>query len=335
MEKFTVYKLHFTGPVHLGDAREDYGVSLKTIQSDALYAALTSCLAKIGKPIPQDGDLGFTISSLFPFYQKDESSDAVCFLPKTYKRALFESESELSAKSLKKVQWLDIAFLNKLINNEPIVIDSEKHIQGEYLSTKEIEKDFISSQISPRVKVSRQGEDATPFYMDRIYFKDYSGFYFIMKGDNNLLDTAINVLQHEGIGTDRNIGNGYFTFDKKKDIAEIDIKCPNEQETDYALSLSMFIPESEMQLNDMLTGEKVSYDFVRRGGWITTPPFNTYRKNAIYAFLHGSVFSLKLDNKVNIRGKIVNLKPDLEFEELKIEHHIWRNGKSIFIPIKL
>jgi CRISPR-associated protein Csm4 len=244
---------------------------------------------------------------------------------------LFESKSELPSKSLKKIQWLDLAFFNKLINNEPIVIDCEKYIQGEYLTEKMIDRDFIFSQVSPRVEVSRTGEDANPFYMDRIYFKDYSGLYFIVGGAINLLDAAMEVLQHEGIGTDRNVGNGFFTFDTD----EIEIDCPNERETDYALSLSMFIPESEIQLKDMLAGENVSYDFARRGGWITTPPFNGYRKNVIYAFWHGSVFSLKLDDDVSTKGKIVDLKPEAPFGEQASEHPIWRTGKSIFIPIKM
>jgi hypothetical protein len=69
-ETFLIYKLHFTTPLHLGDARDDYSVSLKSIASDTMYAALTACLAKIGKEIPPDGDLGFTIRKpgnfLFP-----------------------------------------------------------------------------------------------------------------------------------------------------------------------------------------------------------------------------------------------------------------------------
>ena len=56
--KFTIYKLHFTSPLHIGDARDDYSVSLKTIASDTMYAALTSCLAKLGESIPPKGDLG-------------------------------------------------------------------------------------------------------------------------------------------------------------------------------------------------------------------------------------------------------------------------------------
>ena len=61
MASFTVYKLHFTSPLHIGDNRLDYSISMKTIQSDTLYAAVTSCLAMQGIPIPEGGDLGCTM----------------------------------------------------------------------------------------------------------------------------------------------------------------------------------------------------------------------------------------------------------------------------------
>ncbi|MDR0981886.1 MAG: type III-A CRISPR-associated RAMP protein Csm4 [Culturomica sp.] len=331
MLEFGVYKLHFTTPVHLGDNREDYGVSLKTIQSDTMYAALTACLAKIGKTIPKDGDLDFTISSLFPFYQKDKDSQAVYFLPKPYKKVSIRENPDLDAKSLKKIQWLDIRFFEKYLNESTVDVD-KKEVKGEYLTSCEIDKDFITSEVSPRVAVSRTaGEDARPFYMDRVFFKDYSGLYFIMGGAVNLLHEALDVLQYEGIGTDRNVGNGFFTYDTD----EIEIAVPDERETDYALALSMFIPQSKEQLQTMLSGKDVGYDFMRRGGWLTTPPFNTFRKNAVYAFTPGSVFSAQLDDDVDIMGKIVNLKPDIDFGEQKLEHPVWRSGKSFFIPIKM
>ena len=70
-QELIIYKLHFKTPVHFSDEREDYGKSLHSLHSDATYAALLASLAKIDYPIPENGELGFTISSLFPFYQKD------------------------------------------------------------------------------------------------------------------------------------------------------------------------------------------------------------------------------------------------------------------------
>ena len=54
MATYKIYKLHFTAPLHIGDQHEEEGISLKTIHSDTIYAALMSCLAKTGFEIPAD-----------------------------------------------------------------------------------------------------------------------------------------------------------------------------------------------------------------------------------------------------------------------------------------
>ena len=72
MATFKIFKLHFTAPLHISDPHDDLGNSQKVIHSDTLYAALMSCLAKRGESLPEDGDLGFTVSSLFPYFQKDK-----------------------------------------------------------------------------------------------------------------------------------------------------------------------------------------------------------------------------------------------------------------------
>ncbi len=341
MTSFTVYKLHFTTPVHFGDNRSDYGISLKTIQSDTIYAAVTSCLAKLGIDIPADGDLGCSISSAFPFYQEKKETAPVYFFPKPLRYSLPKLSEITDAKKVKKVAWLDLDYFQKVINGESLFVKEEKAdlkaIKDKiFLTSRTLPDKFISSQVSPRVTVpSRVGdEDAKPFYMDRVYFKDYSGLFFIAQGDCALLEKGLNLLQHEGIGTDRNVGNGYFEYDK--DILKLAL--PNKSE--YVLSLSMFIPESKNQLDAMLCGESVSYDFARRGGWITDSPYNTIRKNVIHQFLPASVFSQVADT-LCIKGKIVNLKPDVLDDIASTKcltedlHPIWRNGKSIFIPIKI
>jgi CRISPR type III-A-associated RAMP protein Csm4 len=90
------------------------------------------------------------------------------------------------------------------------------------------------------------------------------------------------------------------------------------------LILSTFIPEDKLQLEQAIDNQQVAYELVRRGGWITSAPYNTLRKNAIYAFSAGSVLS---GNHV---GKIVDLAP-----KGLINHPVWRCGKTIVLPIKL
>ncbi len=233
-------------------------------------------------------------------------------------------------KKVKKVAWLDAKYFSKVLNGgqlfeEDAVFDN---IRGEYLTDSDIDKDFIVSQVSPRVTVSRDGqEDAKPYYMDRIMFKGYSGLYFIADGNVELLEKALNLLQYEGIGTDRNVGNGYFEYEKDS----IEVEIPDD--ADYAMSLSSFVPESKDQLQGMLNYSDIAYDFQRRGGWITTPPFNTLRKNVIYAFTAASVFKSECVG-LEAKGRVgIDLKPDIISDD-KLKH-VWRCGRALFLPFKV
>ncbi len=317
MARFNIYRLFFDSPLHIGNRRDDYGISLQTVQSDTLYAAIISSLAKTGKAIPDDGDLGCTVSSLFPF-----SGDCL-FLPKPMTYTIPDGIAPQEIKKYKKIQWLGKNLFEKSLKGENIFTGATK-VSGKFAFTQDIPENFIRSSVSPRAAVSRKpGEDTNPFYMDRIFFAKGSGLYFISSGDTALLEEGMKLLQHEGIGTDRNVGNGQFHYETD----QIEIQMPAS--ADNAISLSIFIPENEEQLKDMLEGN-IAYELTRRGGWITTAPYNTIRKNSIHAFMPGSVFH-KHSESIAIYGKNADLTPYVS--PIHIPYKIWRNGKSIFLPI--
>ena len=336
MATFKIYKLHFTAPLHISDQHEDLGNSQKIIQSDTLYAALMSCLAKQGENLPEDGNLGFTVSSLFPYFQKDKDSTPVYFLPIPMQAKQTELADVSMAKKVKKVQWVDSVLYPSILSGEPLFDRTDKYvsnIQENYLTTFELpedtngSKEFVKSEVSQRVTLkSRTGEeDAKPFYVDKILFRHHAGLYFIAEGDTALLEKALQLLSMEGIGTDRNVGYGFFEY--TADTLSIDLP----DSANHQLSLSLFIPESKEQLETLMNSERVAYDFVRRGGWITTYPYMTLRKNAIYGFLPGSVFHKDEGQATTVVGKIVDLKP--EMVDMEIAHPVWRNGRAIMLPI--
>ena len=338
MATFKIYKLHFTAPLHISDQHDDLGNSQKFIQSDTLYAALMACLAKKGESLPEDGDLGFTVSSLFPYFQKDKESTPVYFLPIPMRSKQADLADVTKAKQVKKVQWIDSNLYSSVLSGESLFDGTDSYIpyiQESYLTTCELpedingSKDFVRSEVSQRVTlISRTGEeDAKPFYVDKILFRYDAGLYFIVEGDTSLLEKALHLLSLEGIGTDRNVGYGFFEY--TADSLSIDLP----KEANHQLSLSLLIPESKEQLEMLLNSECVAYDFVRRGGWITTYPYMTLRKNAIYGFVPGSVFRKDEGESATVIGKIVDLKP--ETVDVEITHHVWRNGKAIMLPIKL
>ena len=335
---YKLYKLHFTSPLHIADRHEDDSNSLKTIQSDTLYAALMSCLARTGHTIPDNGNLGFCISSLYPYFQKGKDDSPVYFLPMPIQARISELSNVSMAKKVKKIQWVDAALYSGLISGCSFFDGTDEYypyIQESYLTKKVLpedangSKDFVRSEVSQRVTLqSRIGEeDALPYYVDKIIFKYDSGLYFLAEGDTEILEKALSILSNEGIGTDRNVGFGFFEYSAEN----LTLELPDE--ADHQVSLSLFIPESKEQLNELLASNDVAYDFVRRGGWITTYPYNTLRKNAIYGFMPGSVFSLKEGQACASIGRIVNLRP--EIGELTPNHPIWRNGKAIMLPVKL
>ncbi len=338
---FTLFRLHFTAPLHLGNEREDYAESLSMVHSDSLYAALTAALFKIGWNPPEDfqGHLGFTISSLFPFFQRDQDQAPVYFFPKSKMQEVLDEALLERHKQIKKIQWLDQDFFEKHLRGESLQEDYQKnmpetkdqpqYIVGSFLTQMDIPQSFISKQVFPRVTVSRDGkEDAEPFYMERLFFSDHSGLFFLAEGDTKLLEKALDLLQYEGIGTDRNVGNGFFEY--QKDTLQLDVP----DDANYMMSLSMYLPADKEKLEEQLD-ESSAYSFKKRGGWVSTPPYNTIRKNRIYMLEEGSIF--KNENAaVKTAGRIANLKPNPSKlpEGLKNIHNIWRNGEAIFIPFK-
>ena len=343
MAKFKIYKLHFKAPLHISDLREDASISQKTIHSDTLHAALIACLAKAGK-VPDNGDLGCAISDLFPYYQKDQGCDAIYFLPMPFQARLPQLSNPSDAKKVKKVQWVDASLYSQLLHGKSFFSgnsDDLELIQASYLTKTPLpedaagSKEFIKSEVMQRVTVKdRTGQtDAKPYYVDRISFRDEAGLYFLVLGnDTSKLDEALRILEMEGIGTDRYVGYGFFetiTKDSKGNSLELEIETP--EKADHQVALSMFVPESEEQLKRLMDSDRVAYDFTRRGGWITTYPYITLRKNVVYAFLPGSVFRRTED--YDVIGRMVDLTPTIEGK--RIDHTIWRNGKSIMLPIIL
>ena len=334
---YKIFKLHFTSPLHIADRHEDESNSMKTIQSDTLYAALTSCLAKTVAAMPENGDLGFAISSLFPYFQRGKDDNPIYFLPMPMQASLSELADVSMAKKVKRIQWIDSELYTNVLTGDRLFDGSDKYIpyiQESYLTKRALpedtngSKEFVMSEVSQRVTLnSRTGdEDAKPYYVDKVIFRYESGLYFIAEGDTELLEKALNLLAIEGVGTDRNVGFGFFEYTSDS----LSLNIP--EDADHQIALSLLIPESKEQLGELLASDNVAYDFTRRGGWITTYPFTTLRKNAIYGFLPGSVF-FKTNEPSHIIGKIVDLRP--EIGELTPDHPVWRCGKSIMVPIKL
>ncbi len=328
---FTAYRLYYDGPLHISDSRSDYGSIESKIHSDSFYAALIAALAKVQEEV--HADLGCTISSLFPFTtSKDEK--IIYFFPKP----LIDLKNYVTGygdiKKLKRVEWLDKEYFEELLNGTIRSDINDNTINGAFLSSGKFEEKFIEKQVIPRVAVPRSVEenkgDTNIFYIEKTFFKENSGLFFLCKGDTSQLEKALHILQHEGIGTDRNDGFGAFKYKTEQNF---EIQVPNN--TEHYLSLSLFNPDDKEVLNKLIDNPKTAWEIIKRGGWITSDRNTGIRKKSIYMMNEGSIF-YSPDNKVNVLGKVdFDLKPDAAEGFIPPNHSIWRSGRSLFLPIKM
>jgi len=338
--KYYAIRLQFRGPVHFGSERLDYGQSERVLHSDTLYSAIFQSWAILGKQelIGKNVDnKNFTISSTFPFYHSGEKINY--FLPRPYARIFPENANESGAidrKKLKKITWLDLDHFNEWSKNGEIELVESRIKKGFYTkspwlpnSNSELDE-LISSEVYPRVQVSRvEGEDARPYYIEKLYFHSQAGLYFLFYGTEeslNDLKVAMEVLKDEGLGTDRKVGHGQFNY-----FIESDIEVPSHQSS-HSICISLFVPNDlEWLSHHMADSTSGGYELINRGGWITTHPYNTFQKNRLTFFKEGSLFK----SSSLISGTVHDLSPNGIESSRKPPHPIYRVGRSIFLPINI
>jgi CRISPR type III-A-associated RAMP protein Csm4 len=327
--QLNVIRLNINTPLHISNIRGDYNTTEHILHSDTLHAAIMQTWAVLGKSEWILAEPEYCFSSLFPF--STVNGKMVYFFKKPYQYCMGANENMLEgepgvAKKFKKVQYFDKEHFELAINAKYNA--TPECVKGVYLTKQNIDPDFISPYVTPRIRWHRNEEEDTEiFYMERLYFREGSGLYFIVQADDlwkGRILTALNLLSENGLGTDRAIGNGRFTF--QEDVIELEIP----KDASHCLNLSLFCPQDANQVEGML-GDSCGYDFFQRGGWIGEP-HNTYRKKSIYMFTEGSVFTKPVEG-VKSMGKSVDLRPDAT--PVNVEHPVYRVGKSLFIPIKV
>lgn len=321
MKEYTAFLLHFTSPLHIGNSREDYGSSMSTMASDGIYAAITATLAHAGYAIPENGDLGCTVSSLFPFCQMQHGEKPLLFFPRPKSASLPQSDIK-QAKRIKKVEWLDKTSFEKALAGDNPFADGDVH--GRYLTAHGqcFTEDFMQSAVMQRVSISdiSRHDPPSPFYMDRLLFKGCSGLFFLCDGDTKLVELALPLLKESGIGSYRAVGNGFFDFES----AKISFNTPDD--APMALSLSTYIPASPDELTAMTASTtQCAYELQRMGGWCTTSDGKPLRRNPVYGFLAGSVFA---NTGSSAKGTIVDQRPAVS------PHPVYRCGRALFLPYK-
>jgi len=348
------YCLNFTSPFHV-DTRGTgfYEQSDHYIQSSTLSAAIVSSWALLepDEAVSWAKNPDFLLSSAFPYYKiKDKNNNNLStyfFLPRPVNSMTNELNKEQISnnfkyiKKLNKIKWLESSLWNDIVTGKKLEYD-KIHIISNVLACKKNDSDniplkFWEQEEKPRLYADRftnQAIDGKIFHFGRIHFFENTcdlfekkcGLYFLAKFNNNetqiKFEAALKLLGDSGIGSDRNSGNGLFSFEQNNNI------CPDLIDSAKAhpyVCLSLLNPcineqcnencqEMDCKINDWI-GDS-SYQLLTNAGWIGT---SGKRRKSIRMFNEGSCFPYKL------KGRIV------EIGESTQGYKIYRDGRGFFI----
>jgi CRISPR type III-A-associated RAMP protein Csm4 len=329
MIKKTVFKLRFSGPLHIGKGLgEAYDTTDNILHSDTISGFLASIWS-----MQHDGTgvkefmQQYRVSSAFPFYQ------SLFFLPLPVGGGQFLNvtgiEEGKAGKIIKKIEYLPVELWEILVSGQKLYFDIKRLSPcGKFLFPDTIPAASVySDELEQRVTVPRVGEAVSvPFYFERRFFSKDSGLYFFCETSDQKSDEIEKLLkvgETIGIGTDKSVGNGHYkverytiTFDDiisgSNAFQLLSLYCPGKKE----------IENVQMNRNDYL--------LIKRGGFIagtTKDELRHLRKKSLFMFTEGSLFRTH-----EPEGKIENVRPEWNDANL---HPVFRDGRAFYLPVKL
>jgi CRISPR-associated protein Csm4 len=320
MTSFDIYKLHFQTALHLSKGKlNSYESSDTTLHSDTLKSALFVSMLHLYDEVEANAFMdSVQVSSAFPF-DKDNF-----WLPRPVSFEFADKTTD-NRKKFKGVKFFTASQYAKILRGIEPTLESDNKSEPK-------QPDIWERDVTQRVKINYEA-DSEPFYLEKLYPKDKetSGLYFIFQlngYDATKLAAAMKLLGDNGLGLQRTLGNGQFTY--KKDTLNLDL--PDNPTAWVALSL--YRPTDKKEIESVL--DKSHYQFIKRGGWIASPEFEEHlsiRKQAVMMFTEGSVFGFEENgNSALIKGFKENVRPEWNDDAL---HPVFRDGRAIFLPINI
>lgn len=317
------YKLKFQAPFHV-DSRGTgfFQRSDAFIRSDTLSAAILSTWATLE---PQGAEARameppFLLSSAFPFWQE------TFFLPRPlFTRCVTDIPNERfpEHKSIKKIRWLSLKLWHDIVQGKKTLANElrgRNHEHHPELAGKQDENLPASSlwrqEERTRLTVDRNRQQAAEgqlFDFTRTQFHPEGGLFFLVEMDPDHVtdfEWVLRILGDSGIGADRNVGNGWFTWEKGPDLG---LQPTGDDGKNLSCLLSLVLPgDSDWQHSDWLEG--ATYDLTIRSGWVSG---SSQRKKPLRMFVEGSQF------KRPLLGSVV--------EVLAAQHKVYRDGRGFFV----
>lgn len=322
------YHLLFDAPLHVGVEGIGQERLEDTVRSDTLWSALVQMWSLLYEESPHDLAMScpFAVSSCFPL----KGGERFFPLPGTVREDLAlevqkagEGKDNLKFKDLKKIKYINENLLHGIIQGKPLQLnDLKKHGSTIPDLAEKAAKHALTDQ-RPRLRIDRlsgsvEGENF--FYCLDQYFCEDGGLFFLMRcqGDavRKRFEAALRLLGDTGLGADRSVGRGTFTFSAQAPM------LPPPANAGHHLLMSLYHPtREEVQAGALHTA--MSYSLVRRSGHAGAPGVGNLRRADVWMLAEGSVLVQ------TVHGDI----PQVITAGALAPHPVYRCGRAFTLPM--
>ena len=329
----TAYHLHFRSPVHVGIESIGQEKIEPLIRSDTLWGAIISKWLLLFDDNPSElcQDPNFCISSCFPLAARTRFYPVpIGALDHLMNEAARKTAgTEPTVKTIKKIRFLAEPLFEKVRSGYRLKLSDigpENALPWEARSQKNVNTLAFSKEIQrPRIRTDQAsggvGEDSF-FYCSDQFFPEGSGQFFLARFQDKEVrkkfEAALMLLGDSGIGADKSVGRGFFTFNSY----ELDMMKTNSGKT--FLLLSLCIPTQQEVEKGLLEARDSRYSLVRRFGHAGSHGVNRLRRPDCWMIEEGSVFPVKPEGTI---PKVIARAED-------VPHDVYRYGKAFCISME-
>lgn len=328
------YDLTFTTPVHfglegIGQERIDH-----IVHSDTLWGAILDkwLLLYDDDPAALCQEPSFTVSSAFPLINGTRFYPVPAGALSRVMNDVAHLETgviPLELKDLKKIRYVAERLLFTILSGkEPLLADLTRDSVYPYpLESKKRESDsrsYATEEQRPRVAVDQVNggvQEGTFFYSTDLFFNRNSGLSFFAtfasREAQHRFEAALRLLGDTGLGADRSIGRGAFTFTSTP-------PCLPEVQKPYAhLLLSLYYPTRQEVAEGVLNSPVSAYGLTRRTGHAGGAAVSRFRRADCWMVTEGSVLPFRPTGGV----------PRVLTASGLIPHDVYRFGRAFCLPM--
>ena len=183
----------------------------------------------------------------------------------------------------------------------------------------------------PRVTIDRRTNASNIFHTGRVSFAPGCGLWFGVRWlapateqarYHHMLEQALSALADAGLGGERSVGYGAFTWKRHGEDA---VEWPDPAPGDLYVTLSRYHPRS-CEAPASFTGDGVAYSLQAVAGYLYSPLLAGQRRRRLQLVAEGSV--LRATDRPPF-GDLVDVRPQVG----SFPHPVWRYGLAW--PVKL